>query len=125
LALVLNRFQRHDTPGRAIAAHFCRPELLSNEPNRKGPLNRPENFELHAHKSYTLEGFSVNSWVRCKTGRIERAGEGQPIVLVEQDINTLAERLGEERFTPESIERFHRAAAAELGQILTLYFPEA
>lgn len=124
LALVTHRLQLHDVPGRALASHFCRPELLSDEPNRKGPLNRPEKFELHAYKRFQLGEFTVNSWVRCKTGELATEDRRRPIILVEQDLNTLSEALTETEFSDDDIRNFHHRCATESEMILRLYFPD-
>lgn len=124
IALVVHRFQLHENPGKAIAAHFCRPALLSNDPNRKGPLNRPQHFELHAHKRFSLGRFQVNSWVRVKTGTFTEGGKEQPIIFVEQDLNTLAERLADTEFSEDDILEFHHLCINELDFIMRLYFPD-
>ncbi|MBI4484090.1 MAG: hypothetical protein HY652_14535 [Acidobacteria bacterium] len=124
LALIVNRFQPDEKPGRALASHFCRPALLSNQPGKKGPLNRPENFELHAHKTFELGPFLVNSWVRVKTGLKTEAGERTKIILVEQDLNTLAEKLPDTEFSENEIREFYRLAVPELEVIIRLYFPD-
>ena len=125
IALVVHRAQPDENPAKALAAHFCRPTLLLDEPGRKGPLNRPEKFELHAHKTFGLDRFAVNSWVRCKTGTIREGTEEHPAILVEQDLNTLAERLTDTEFSMMDIRDFHRLAIRELEVILRIYFPEA
>lgn len=125
VALVLNRFQLHENPGKEIASHFCRPELLLDEPGRKGPLNRPEHFELHAHKRFDLGRFRVNSWVRCKTGTFTEGESRQKIIFVEQDINTLPERLAETEFNEADIREFYELSIAEFDTIMRLYFPDA
>lgn len=125
IALVLNRFQLHENPGKEIASHFCRPELLLNEPGRKGPLNRPEQFELHAHKRFDLGRFRVNSWVRCKTGTFTEGQSRHKVVLVEQDINTLPEALAETEFNEADIGEFYELSITELDTIMRLYFPDA
>ena len=124
IALVVNRFQPHENPGKALASHFCHPPLLSNEPGKKGPLNRPEQFELHAHKRFEIGSFRVNSWVRCKTGTITEEQKKHPIILVEQDINTLAEGLADTEFSGDDIREFHHLTVKEFETIIRLYFPE-
>ena len=119
LAVVTTRYARHDTPGRYLAGHFCKPAWLS------GALNRPESFELHAHKRFTMGGkFFVNSWVRSKTGTATIAGKTDPIVLVEQDLNTLAEDLPTRAFSAADVAEFYAAAARELDHIIAMYYPE-
>jgi len=119
VAGLVTRFAEHEEPGKFLARHFCQTRW-----NEK-PLNRPENFELHAHKKFVLAGeFRVNSWVRNKTGVLAGEGAQKPIVLFEQDINTLAEEAADRSFQNEEIERFLVAIAAEVDVILRYYFPE-
>lgn len=123
VAFVANRFQPHETPGIELARHFCRPELLSNDPSKKGPLNRPENFELHSHKKFQMGRFLVNSWMRCKSGMLSIADRNRPIIFVEQDINTLTEVMEETELSGDDLRDFHHLAVGELETILRRYFP--
>ena len=118
MAAVLNRFVEHATPGLFLSRHFCQDRWSA------APLNRPENFELHAHKRYRLAGeFEVNSWVRSKTGTV--SGEHpHPIVLVEQDLDTPAEDGDRRRFSAEEIARFFGECSYVFDSILWLYYPE-
>jgi len=119
IAAVLNRFARHPAPGLFLARHFCRERWLT------GPLNRPESFELHAHKRFELSRqLPVNSWVRAKTGRLGGGdGDATPIVLVEQDLNTVPEEAPTRAFTIDEIRHFFEATTEEFDTILALYFP--
>jgi hypothetical protein len=119
--LVVQRFLPEEDPGRALARHFCREELLSQDP--KGPLNRPENFELHAHKTYEMAGFRINSWVRCKTGTLAIGDSGQRILFVEQDLNTLADAIAQKEYDLPAVAHFFETAATEVDAILRRYFP--
>lgn len=115
LAAVVNRFVVDDEPARYLARHFCQERWLA------APFNRPENFELHSHKRFQLiEGITANSWVRNKTGRLRDTNS--PIVLVEQDLNTLAEET-DRNFGETEIRRFFERASTEFDTILSLYFP--
>lgn len=119
IAAVLNRYTQHPTPGLFLARHFCQERWLT------GPLNRPGHFELHAHKRFSLaDRFLVNSWVRNKTGQLSAGEENKPVVLVEQDLNTLAEETETKTFTKEDLEGFFAAAVTEFDVILRLYYPE-
>ena len=101
-----------------LAKHFCKDRWY------KAPLNRPENFELHAHKRFTLASdFAVNSWARSKTGKLSGDGEEKTVVLFEQDLNTLAEEAPKRDFGEVEIKKFFGAAATELDSILDLYYP--
>jgi hypothetical protein len=119
IAAVINSYTIHENPGLFLAEHFCK------ERCRDAPLNRPENFELHAHKRFSLgDKFTVNSWVRNKTGSISSSPEKQSIVLVEQDINTLTEEMSSQNFTVEQFKEFFKLASREFGYILKLYYPK-
>ncbi|MBE3063592.1 MAG: hypothetical protein IMZ69_01075 [Spirochaetes bacterium] len=116
LAAVINRFLPHDAPARFLATHFCREEWLI------APFNRPESFELHAHKTYALTSqLSVNSWVRNKTGTLTT--NARPIILVEQDINTLKEEASNREFSEEEIEQFFHSVVPGFDETLALYYP--
>jgi hypothetical protein len=119
LAAVINRFAQHESPGAFLAEQFCKPEL------RRAPFNRPESFELHAHKKFALSGrFEVNSWVRNKTGASHFDELSSAIVLVEQDLNTLAESAAAEAFTEQDISEYFALCARNFDNILALYYPE-
>jgi len=121
VAGLATRFAEREEPGKFLALHFCQTRWDEK------PLNRPENFELHAHKKFLLAGeFEVNSWVRNKTGVLAREAAQKPIVLFEQDINTLAETVADKSksFQNEEVTRFLSAVAAEVDAILRLYYPD-
>lgn len=119
LAGIVARFAEQDTPGLFLARHFCREQW------EQAPLNRPENFELHAHKAFDLGGkMKVNSWARNKTGKLVVDGIEKPIVLFEQDINTLADELSSIDLKEVEINHFFDVVAVELDTILGLYYPE-
>lgn len=116
LAFILHRFMPIENPAKALAEHFCKETWLTTA------LNRPEKFELHSHKAYTLAGqFNVNSWTRVKTGRM--VADNSPAIIVEQDINTLAEELESKQFEAGQMQTFFNEAANESDQIIALYFP--
>ena len=108
------RFVQQENPGSYLASHFCREEWL------RAPFNRPDGFEIHAHKRFMLADFEVNSWVRNKTGHLREGQRRAPIVLVEQDLNTLAEE--QHDFDDGRIRQFYEAAATELDAIVQLYY---
>ncbi len=113
LAALVTRLAAIPQPGRLLAEKFCRDEWL------RGPLNRPEGFELHAHKVFSLlPNLRVNSWIRIKT-----AGQPYQNVLVEQDMNTLAEEREQRRFDKSEMASMFERAADELNKIVDLYFP--
>lgn len=119
LAAVVQSFAKHSSPGLYLAHHFCKERWHS------APLNRPEAFEIHAHKKYSFGEFTVNSWVRCKTATMALGPVQDDGVLVEQDLNTLPEQAPSKAFTEEEISDFFASAPGEFAEILKLYFPES
>lgn len=121
LACVLARVAFDEQPAVTLAAHFCKPRWLED------PLNRPSGFEVHAHKIFPMGAFQVNSWVRCKTGAL--VGEtphtgNRPIILVEQDFNTVPDEASTRAFSDEEIAGFFSSAPSEFDTVLRRYFPE-
>lgn len=119
IAAVANRFAPVENPGLRLARHFCQERWWD------APLNRPENFELHAHKTYEFPtGEHVNSWVRSRTGRVTHAdGNAHPAVLVEQDLNTIATDVATRSYEVEHLAAFYGQCGQEMNQILRLYYP--
>lgn len=116
VAAVVHRYRAFPNPARALADQFCREGLVQS-----GPLNRPENFELHAHKIFrTAFGAQVNSWVRNRTGVV--TATNTPVVSVEQDMNTIPAEDGS-ALTDASVSMFFRGITAELDRALLLYYP--
>jgi hypothetical protein len=118
LALVLTRVCKAENPAKLIVEKFCQPELQTTI------FNDSENFEIHNHKHFELKGFSVNSWIRCKTGVLIINNVEFKGVILEQDLNTLAEELEQRRFKPEEIKSYFQVAAAEAEANLKAYFPK-
>jgi hypothetical protein len=117
LAVVLKRIAPVDEPAKLLARHFCKEQWL------QGPLNRPQQFELHAHKVFEVPGsVKVNSWFRIKTA-ILKLPQPSPGILVEQDFNTLKEEAHECK--QEEIENFFRSVIPAFDEVLELYFPNA
>lgn len=115
LAVVSKKVANEDQPARSLAVHFCRDEWI------RGPLNRPEQFELHAHKVFRLSGlFDVNSWFRCKTASLAPTSGGRGVKVI-QDFNTLAD--ADNEFTINQIMEFFRVVPAGFDEVLKLYFP--
>ena len=117
LASVLKRFCIKDDPSKEIVSHFCKEVFLNK------PFDGPASFELHARKRYQfIEAFEVNSWVRIKSGQVQYPSETpKPIVLIEQDINTLAEILETKNYTEEEILSFFGNVFDEFNDILRIY----
>jgi hypothetical protein len=103
--------------GVELARHFCKDRWLA------GPLNRPEDFQLHAYKRFVMaDAYTVNSWVKCLTTRL--TGEAQEhAILIDQDLNTPAENVETNEFTAEQIHQFFATCPRELDHIFNLYFP--
>jgi len=122
LALVLTRSCPCASPAQVLIERFCNDDVrASDSPN--APLRHSRNFELHNHKRYEipLNGVTINSWVRCKTGALQ--GTETPVVTVEHDINTLAEEIEDRHFDTNMIERFFEIVRREADEILVKYFP--
>jgi hypothetical protein len=116
VAALITRALPQSEPGIALAQHFCK------ERWQAAPLNRPEGFEIHAHKRYAPEGLpEVNSWVRIKTGAVQRNEDVQRAIFAEQDINTVV--IPDLEFGREALVRFYGRMPPEHDAILKLYFP--
>jgi hypothetical protein len=121
LAALVGRLAQQEAPGLYLARHFCRDRWLA------APLNRPGDFELHAHKRYEHSGFRVNSWFRNKTGALAPAspdGKIQGVILVEQDLNTFPEDEPQAAFSSDEVRRFCQMVIPEFDHILDLYYPK-
>ena len=116
LALVVTRFLGKEKAASTLASYFCKRKFT------KELFDHARNFEVHSHKKYTLEEFNINSWVRCQTK--EKAEDNPEIILVVQDINTLAEELAINDFTLEQVKAFLEVAYGEQEQTLCRYFPK-
>jgi hypothetical protein len=118
VAAVLKRAAPLEDPAKQLASHFCREKWLH------GPLNRPQEFELHAHKVFKLpNSVAINSWFRCKTVTLVGPPE-QRAALVEQDFNTLAQDAADGEFSGAEIREFFALAPPEFDKVLSMYFPE-
>lgn len=118
LAAVVVRYAFQESPGLFLSTHFCHERWLN------APLNRPESFELHAHKRFLMANrFQVNSWVRNKTGTLQHENAQRNIILIEQDLNTLSENLPSSAYNIEEMTQFFEAVVPELDHILSLYYP--
>lgn len=115
IAYVINRFARQDDPAIHLADYFIRPRL------RAGPLNRPSEFQLHAHKVYQPLGMErLNSWVRWRTGTLEATGDIG--ITLEQDLNTPADV--DRNYSSEQLVFFFGHAPVEADSILTSYLTD-
>lgn len=121
VGLVLRRYAVHEEPGHFLSEHFCRADF------RPGGLDDPASFELHVRTQKVLEDgrLQANIWTRNKTGVIATGQkQGQPIVLVEQDINTLADDSDTINLSVPFIEDFFDCTAiTSLEAILDEFYP--
>jgi len=118
LAFVTERFSEisEKSPSQFIADKYCKEEYL------KAPFNRTSAFEIHSLKKYEYQSFFLNSWVRIKSANL-KDGKSSPILMVINDINTLANEEGPNIiFTGEDIVRFFDIIPDHLDNILNLYF---
>ncbi|MHC1623743.1 MAG: hypothetical protein ACXQTR_04045 [Candidatus Methanospirareceae archaeon] len=117
LAFILNRFAPVEDTAKVLAAHFCKEEWLTTA------LKQPENFELHVLKRHALATgqFNVNNWFRVRTGRI--VTDSKSAILVQQDINTIAEEIESQHFELEQVQTFFHEAIELDDQVLAQYFP--
>lgn len=119
LAAVILRVAECQDPARFLSRHFCRERWWD------APFDRPGNFEVNAHKRYTLQGsFSVNSWVKNRAGAGQLGQFEARVVTVEQDINTLPEEADFKNYSEEQIRQFFGIVVEEFSEILALYYPE-
>jgi hypothetical protein len=121
LALVVERIAFIDKPGISLAWHFCKEERTNTV------LNRPDYFEIHAHKRYKVndEFPDINSWIRHKVV-ILKSGEhkGERVILVEQDLNTPPENINDVDFNKEMRHHFFKVIPIEMYSILKKYYPD-
>lgn len=121
IACVVNRAFNDSNPAATLSTHFCKDEWI------KGPLNRPEDFELHAHKTFRYRDlFTINSWMRCSCAFLnDDDGKVTPqrVILVRQDFNSLSEELNDRSFTDEELNVFLSGVPEEMLKVLDLYFP--
>lgn len=112
MAFVIQRFAIQPEPAARLAEYFVRPEL------RAGPLNKPGDFQVHAHKAYQPASMpKVNSWIRWSTGTLSESSAAG--IIVEQDINTLADQDG--AYENEDVSSFFALAPNEADAILAQY----
>jgi hypothetical protein len=122
LGFVVHRVCAHQSPQQVLIDRFCNIESR-DESSEAAPFRRSTDFQIHNCKQYAIEtfghGLKINSWVRCKVVMLPPR-EG---LLIEQDINTLAEEADERQFGAEEVDEFARMAATESNEIVNRYFP--
>lgn len=121
-ACVLHRVAGDDSPPLTLARHFCKDQWLQQ------PLDRPADLELHALKRFWMDEFEVNSWMRCKSGYLDKklkvANPVRDVIITEQDVNIVSEAMDTEDLGPDAIRRFFQIVPERMYGILELYFPE-
>lgn|GEM_PF-3333907 len=116
MAAVVSRVATHAAPARFLVQHYARPQLAAG-------LEGTESFELNTGKRYALGGrFLVNALMRCRTPSDN--GPGTPgAVLLDQDLNTLADRAPAEQFDADDLATFFPLAARDHAFALATMFP--
>jgi len=118
IASVINRFVKLKNSAKFLAERFCKKKWINK------PLDDLEGFEIHSHKRYKLAKiYSVNSWVRFKTGFIGERAKNERILIAQQDINTLNEEIETSNYSNEQIRNFFKKTINEFDSILSFYFP--
>lgn len=122
LGYVTERLTAKDDVISYVLKRFCD----SGQTGEGRPFHGTKRFEIHSMKNYEWKGLRINSWVRIKCLQACAAdGETKPVLLVENDLNTLSydEDPGAV-FTPSDMNRFFSEIPDHLDEILQLYFPE-
>lgn len=116
LAVVTTHLYQTEKPAALLIEHFCSKSTIENV------FKNSDNFEIHNHKRITLEDFSINVWVRCKTATVQGEADST-FILIEQDFNTLAEEVSYRRFATEQIRKFYQLSLEKTQSVLETYFP--
>ncbi len=120
LSSIIERIALVENPALFLAAHFCKERSVQGQ-----PFNRPENFEIHAHKTYDMTpDFRVNSWVRNVTRDIMVGPVQRRVILVLQDINTLSEAMEKADYSNDNIKGFFSNIPINFDEVLSHYYPE-
>lgn len=115
LGFVTERVCPEENAAGIIADRFCRKEYLG----AGAPFVRLRGFEVHSLKGYDWKNFTLNSWVRFKSGIHKKHG---PFVSLQNDLNTTPYQEDPDReFTPEDVIRFFERIPHHLNEILGLY----
>ncbi len=110
MAVVLGRYLVTEQPAVVLSRHFCKENWL-----RKG-LTELEDFEMHSRRlAKFTTGYQVNSWIRFKSALLTIPKTNKrPIILTEQDVNTLAEESETRNYTISDILKFWELAEVEV-----------
>ena len=124
MACILAHVLPTEAPGQAIASQFCRRDWVERAFPRVG------DFEVHAHQRLVLQsGLTVNAWIRSKSA-VLHSGAGVlatavPVIMVEQDINTLHEELAKHDFASDVIASFFEQTVSQAAVMLEESWGEA
>jgi hypothetical protein len=121
IALIIRRFYETGNAGIELANHFCKENWISTA------LNRPEDFKLHAYKKYKIDNRipEINSWIRHNVGQVSSEDLGSKKgIIVEQDLNTPAEKVESTDYNQEDIKYFFSTVPSEMDEIMRLYYPK-
>ncbi len=77
-------------------------------------------FEIHSHKIYNLDIFKINSWIRFKSSNLTDKDK-TPILLIENDINTLSDNK-DLNYSESDIKKFFTLAPNHIEEILRTFF---
>jgi len=120
LGFVISRAAPVAEPAQQLIHRFCN-QHVADPGSATAPLRHSIGFELHNLKKFVVDGFTINSWVRCKTAQY-KDDKKTPTVVFEQDLNIADD--SEMILTPQLILRFFEVVEIEAKKILALYFPE-
>lgn len=108
LALLINRYILTDEAGQLISRAFLKEAVFSKMQTVL------ENTEVHLHRKIKVSGVNANEWIRFKSGLLNLPGTlSRNILLVEQDINTLAEEVTSKQFSPDDVKKFTDAGFSQ------------
>lgn len=120
IGIVIKKFIEKDNPTNYLFKYFCNEKLVNKE-----IFNYLNDFELNFRKRYSLKNFKINSWVKCKNGKLN-IGNKQNLdsILVIQDINTLLEELESKNYSIQDLKKFIEITLDEQSSILKSIFPK-
>lgn len=117
MAALVSRVARHRAPALYLLGHLGHPQLTATA------YDGIEAFDLSTRRRLALGGrFLVNASMWSRT--TDEPGVGAAaVVLVDQDLNTLADRAAAERFTTADLCEFFAIAARDHDATLVACFP--
>jgi hypothetical protein len=121
IGFVVARYCQAPEPAQQLVSRFCNDEL--KDPwSKNAPFRNSRDFQIHNLKQYKCSlNLTINSWVRCKAGT--QVSGDTPVIVVEQDINTLSEEMDGRALSAQQVQGFLEMACQEMTSILNLYFP--